>query len=30
MSYDVPVWVGAKPADDAAALRTFEELWKRY
>jgi hypothetical protein len=30
MSYDVAVWVGARPADDAAALKTFEELWKRY
>jgi hypothetical protein len=30
MSYDVAVWVGPKPADDASALKTFEELADRY
>ena len=30
MSYDVAVWIGPKPADDATALRTYEGLWKRY
>ena len=30
MSYDVAVWVGARPANDATALTTYEELWKRY
>lgn len=30
MSYDVAVWVGPKPADDASALQTFEELADRY
>ena len=30
MSYDVAVWVGTRPADDATALTTYEQLWKRY
>jgi len=30
MSYDVAVWIGDRPADDADALRTYEELWEKY
>jgi hypothetical protein len=30
MSYDVAVWVGDMPTDDAAALKTYEELWERF
>lgn len=30
MSYDIAVWAGSRPADDAAALSTYEELWARY
>lgn len=30
MSYDVAVWVGERPADDAAAAATYDELWARY
>jgi hypothetical protein len=30
MSYDMAVWVGAKPSDDAAALKEYEELWEKY
>ena len=30
MSYDVAVWIGNLPADNAAALETFKRRWKRY
>ncbi len=30
MSYDLAVWVGERPADDAAATRCFTDLYDRY
>jgi hypothetical protein len=30
MTYDVALWVGEHPADDAAAAQAFDELWERY
>jgi hypothetical protein len=30
MSYDLAVWEGDKPADDATASRHFEDLYDRY
>ncbi|ROT31762.1 hypothetical protein [Micromonospora sp. HM5-17] len=30
MSYDLAVWEGDRPADNAAALTTFEALYERY
>jgi hypothetical protein len=30
MSYDLAVWEGDRPADDAAAAEVFSELYERY
>ncbi|MFI1825324.1 hypothetical protein ACH41E_02555 [Streptomyces sp. NPDC020412] len=30
MSYDLAVWEGERPADDAAAGRCFDELYEKY
>jgi hypothetical protein len=30
VSYDLAVWEGDRPADDAAAARKFEELYDQY
>ncbi|MET9463984.1 hypothetical protein ABZY44_04000 [Streptomyces sp. NPDC006544] len=30
MSYDLAVWVGERPADDAAAALCFTDLYDRY
>jgi hypothetical protein len=30
VSYDIAVWEGDRPANDAAALETYNELWARY
>ncbi|WP_251096467.1 hypothetical protein [Streptomyces sp. Caat 7-52] len=30
MSYDLAVWEGVRPADDAAAGRLFRDLYDRY
>jgi hypothetical protein len=30
MSYDLAVWDGPRPADDAAALEVFEDLYGRF
>jgi hypothetical protein len=30
MSYDLAVWDGERPADDAAAARCFNDLYDRY
>ena len=30
MSYDLAVWEGARPVDDAAARTTFHDLYERY
>ncbi|MFB7124097.1 hypothetical protein [Kitasatospora sp. NPDC056273] len=30
MSYDLAVWEGERPADDAAAGRCFDDLYERY
>ncbi|MFE7559321.1 hypothetical protein [Kitasatospora sp. NPDC057500] len=30
MSFDLAVWEGERPADDAAAGRCFDELYERY
>ncbi|MGW7196220.1 hypothetical protein [Streptomyces chryseus] len=30
MSYDLAVWEGARPDDDAAATATFEDLYRKH
>jgi hypothetical protein len=30
VSYDLAVWEGERPADDAEALRTYQALYERY
>ncbi|WP_189083176.1 hypothetical protein [Mangrovihabitans endophyticus] len=30
MSYDMPVWEGDRPANDAAAVAEFEALYARF
>lgn len=30
MSYDIAVWEGERPANHAAALETYNEMWARY